>query len=400
MSPEQARGEELDVRTDLFSSGAVLYEMATGTLPFRGNTSAVIFNAILNQEPTSPRQLNSELPVKLEEIIHKALEKDRELRYQSASELRTDLKRLKRDLDSGRAAAVVSAPATPPRPRSHWRKWTAAVGVAALILAGALAFWWRPAPPRVLSSTRITNDGQMKGSSLQAFSYYTPTTIVTDGSRIYFMEAMGTGVGLAQVSATGGETTPIPLPTPSAVLLDMSPSRSELLVASFVGSELEAPLSIVPLPAGSPRRLGNILAHDGTWAPEGDNIVYASGSELHLARRDGSHSRKLLTVNGAAAWPRWSPDGSLLRFTVVDPKTNSTALWEAAADGTGLTGKRREETAASTQRRACGGNHDIRHPTALRWPTAVWTYLPSQLGQYRSSKSLVKGWASRPKRDP
>jgi len=137
MSPEQARGKDLDTRTDLFSFGAVLYEMATGALPFRGDTSPVIFEAILNRPPVLPVRLNPDVPAHLEEIINKLLEKDRDLRYQSAAEVRADLKRLKRDTDSGLiTAASSSATLRAPRDRKPGRAWN--LGVMALVVMAVL----------------------------------------------------------------------------------------------------------------------------------------------------------------------------------------------------------------------------------------------------------------------
>jgi TolB-like protein/Tfp pilus assembly protein PilF/predicted Ser/Thr protein kinase len=134
MSPEQVRGKELDARTDLFSFGAMLYEMCTGVLPFRGDTSGVIFESILNRAPVPPIRLNPDIPAGLEHVINKALEKDREVRCQSAAELRADLKRLKRDTGSGRAAALGEAAAPTPTMKSRWSRRTAVMSVAGLIL--------------------------------------------------------------------------------------------------------------------------------------------------------------------------------------------------------------------------------------------------------------------------
>jgi eukaryotic-like serine/threonine-protein kinase len=149
MSPEQVRAEELDARTDLFSFGAVLYEMATGTLPFRGESVGVTFKAILDCLPTSAVQLNPDLPPKLDEIINKCLEKDRILRYQHASEIRTELQRLKRNLESGRDASESSdrAPLYKARTAPKRRLWLVLATIAAIVglLAGALYYRsWRP----------------------------------------------------------------------------------------------------------------------------------------------------------------------------------------------------------------------------------------------------------------
>jgi eukaryotic-like serine/threonine-protein kinase len=141
MSPEQARGEELDARTDLFSFGAVLYEMATGRMAFPGNTAAIVHEAILNRAPVPATRWNPELPPQLEEIIGKALEKDRKLRYQSASDIRTDLQRLKRDTESGRAAAPTTGTGSKPTTKSTLIRWASVTGAALLVTGLAVGGW-------------------------------------------------------------------------------------------------------------------------------------------------------------------------------------------------------------------------------------------------------------------
>jgi len=141
MSPEQVHGEELDARTDLFSFGVVLYEMVTGVLPFRGETSGVIAEAILNRKPVAPVRLNPDVSPKLEETINKALEKDRKLRYQSAAEIRTDLQRLKRDSDTTRSAAATAQAESKPAGESTRIPWAAVAGVTILVIGLAVGGW-------------------------------------------------------------------------------------------------------------------------------------------------------------------------------------------------------------------------------------------------------------------
>lgn len=340
MSPEQALGKELDSRTDLFSFGTVLYEMATGALPFRGETSAAIFDAVLNKPPASPLRLNPDMPVELERVIDKALEKDRDVRYQSAAEIRADLKRLKRDTSSGRlsVATAVAVPPSKPKSRLGVRLALSAAGLVAVVF---IVWFLLPAQmPRVTGSSQLTHDGNSKCCAL-----------VTDGSRIYFSTTNSTGGGilaagqslLAQVSLNGGEALETPSPIPNSRIMDISPDHSQLLMVSRPEEEFSniGPLWTIPLPTGSPRKLGDLKAdvldeNGARWSPDGQHIVFASGSDIIVANSDGTQPKKTVTVPGEVILPAFSPDGKRIRFTLADNAAHTYALWEVRADGSDL----------------------------------------------------------------
>src|SRR6204780_23264 len=194
MSPEQVRGEQLDARSDLFSFGAVLYEMSTGKTPFPGDTTGVIFDAILNRRAVAPSRLNPQVLPKFEEIIHKALEKDRELRYQSAGEMRSDLRRLKRDSESGNTTAMMGAPAVSASGKSRNREMLifSIVAIAVLAAAGGGIWWYRTTRPAMPAST-----------NWQQMTYFTDSAVYPalspDGHMLAFIRGAGVFFGPGQV---------------------------------------------------------------------------------------------------------------------------------------------------------------------------------------------------------
>ena len=323
MSPEQVRGEKLDTRTDLFSFGSVLYEMATGQQAFNGDTAALARDAILHQSPVPARQVNRELPPALEEIINRTLEKDRDLRYQHAVDIYGDLSGLKRGTDSTRSGPIVPALAsTPAAPVHRKTNWLYAAGAVVIVAAAALFWLTRPLPPpRVLGMVRITSDGRPK---------YGP--LLTDGSRLFFNSG-STATEAYQVSVKGGESVALPLPMKDAITVDISPDRTELLLCRHPSFFAPCELWAAPLLGGPARRLGDLAAQNAAaaWSPDGRQIVYARHGELHIARSDGTEVRKVAKLPGAPFFVRWSPDGSRVRLSIMAGA--KTSLWEARVDG-------------------------------------------------------------------
>ena len=325
MSPEQALGRPLDARTDLFSLGVVLYEMATRQPPFRGETSAAIFNEILNREPAPVVRANPELPDELDRLLRKCLEKDRELRYQSARELLTDLKRLRRDTTSGASAVHASSTASrAPRGRSRWL-WPAA---GAVVLAAGAVGWAvvrvRPEPAGPVTITPFTTDGGWKG-----WPQLSP-----DGERVaYVWNPPGVGNADIYVKAVGPGTRPIRLTEHSGNDLSPAWSPDGRQIAFVRILDARASLYSMPSLGGQERKLidvpgpaiveANELVAAVSWAPDGQSLVYAEKAPGELRARVvrlalASLERSPLTSPPEEStgdfYPQLSPDGRQLAF--------------------------------------------------------------------------------------
>jgi serine/threonine protein kinase/Tol biopolymer transport system component len=369
MSPEQARGDDLDGRSDLFSLGSVVYEMATGKIPFDGKTSAVIFQGILAGAPMRPTQLNASVPLKLEEIIDKAIEKDVDLRYQSAAEMRADLKRLRRDSDATRSSSPYTASqasaqmpppssstpvsvSTPVAPISSGRVLIAnakqhkaragvftlvAVAVLAAAAFGVYSLWSRrdsgPMPFQNMALQKLTNSGQV-----------TLATVSADGQYVFDVRDVG---GLKSLwmhhIATGSVKEILPGTETRYTGLTFTPDGSYLY---FVRIEPDRPnigvLYQVPVLGGTPQKLIEDVDSPVTFSPDGQQIAFVrnssaeANSKVIIAHADGSNERVLATLPiPGYMGPAWSPDGKEIAATLLEPggKTLGRLVTLDVADG-------------------------------------------------------------------
>jgi eukaryotic-like serine/threonine-protein kinase len=311
MSPEQVRGQELDARTDLFSFGVVLYEMATGSLPFRGDTSGIIFEAILNRAPVAPVRLNPDLPAKVEEIINRALEKDRSLRYQTASDLRVELQRLKRDTDSARyTSAVPSDRISGPQPSKTLRR-RILIGTALGVVLLALGFGWRWFRGQQSGRSDALNERQLTHNPPE--DRIIGAAISPDGKYL----AYGTVRGLHLLVIDTGESHDIPLP--GELLKSLWEvqwfSDGEKLLLRTTNDQEGNVIWAASIFGGAPRKI-RAQSWPAVPSPEGAWIAFVGGqaNEIWLMDAGGENSRKILTSEGRLAKLAWSPTANRLAY--------------------------------------------------------------------------------------
>jgi Tol biopolymer transport system component len=321
MSPEQAQDKDIDARSDIFSFGIVLYEMATGNRAFPGESPATIIGEILHKEPKPIRESNSQVPEELQRIIVKTLEKDREDRYQTAHELMVDLRRLtKKETERSQ----IALPAEPPKQKKS-RKWIW-IGAAAVVCAAAwVALTGRgtPADSAPLPMDQLTFSSETK--SLPIF---------TDGSRIYFVSEQNP----VEMSVKGGVTAPLRAAIGSMGILDISPDGSEfLLLQSDLNDETQrGTIWTMPVLGGAAKRLGNITARGATYSADGKRIAFNEKESVYVCDTDGQNVKEIWNTHHMVPGnPVFSPDSKTIRVTVSRSSLEDdlTRIWELNVDG-------------------------------------------------------------------
>jgi serine/threonine protein kinase len=332
MSPEQARGEPLDARSDLFSLGVVLYEVATGKHPFSGSTTAVVFDQILNQTPVAPISLNSQLPVEFENELNKLLEKDRDLRCQSAAELRAALKRLQRKGSSGSVQASGLSPSQiasgsgirPPAARKL-RNIAIAVAVAIAVALIGWRFWPRPQPFASVSVNQITNIGTIELIALSADGRFLAEVKNDKGQHTVWVRNTATNTE-AQILGTS---------TLGYLGLTFSPNGNYLyFVRVSPENDTANNLYVMSVFGGTPRQLMFNIDSPVSFAPDGNRFTFLrwlpdqkdNFSEIHITNKDGGNDQVLYSTDGKALAPVWSPDGRRVAWFQMESGTTRIGL--------------------------------------------------------------------------